>query len=541
MSIPKEPRQMMINMMYLVLTAMLALNVSAEILNAFTIVNDGIKRTNVAIESKNVSVYAAFDKKAQDDPEAVDEREAAYNIKSLSDKLVGEIDGMINDIQQLVGIEMNDQGQPTDVLKNPKDTHKGTRYLIVDGNAEKLKTSILDTRSKMLGFYDENIRDAMANSLPLNAEDPDPKEGVQRSWGEFNFYEVPAVAQITVLNKLKNDVRNSESQLLEYLGARINADKFTFDALKGRAISNNPYVNQGETYESDIFVSATSSAANPKVHIGSFTNAVEKDDNGDYLEIKGGPVPLATGYRTLEDAEGGIVKYTASASSTGKKTYTGVIEIVNPNTGETSYYPFQGEYTVAGSMAVVSPEKMNVFYIGVDNPVSVSAPGFQPQQITPSISSGTITSRGEAGKYMVRVSEAGDVKVTLSGRKDGDVSRIGSADFRVKRIPDPNIYAGNRKSGVIGAGELRALTGIYAKADGFDFDVRFDIIGFEFTYKKARQNQLRIIENRGTLFNPEVKDILKNVGPGDQVWLDNIRVKSPDNTTRVANMSLKVI
>lgn len=540
MSIPKEPRQMMINMMYLVLTAMLALNVSAEILNAFKIVDDGIKRTNSAIAAKNASMYAAFDKKAADDPTAVDEKDAAYEIKSLADNLIDEIDVMITDIQQLVGVQLNDQGQPTDELKNPKDTHKGTRYLIVDGNADKLKTSILDTRTKMLSFFDENVRESRAESLPLNAEDPAAKEGVQRTWGEFNFYEVPAVAQITVLNKIKNDVRNSEAQLLEYLGARINADKFTFDALKGRAISNNPYVNQGETYEADIFVSATSSATNPKVHIGTFTSAVEKDDNGDFKEIKGGPIPL-TNYKTYDESEGGIVKYSATASSTGKKTYTGVIEIVNPNTGETSYYPFQGEYTVAGSMAVVSPEKMNVFYIGVDNPVSVSAPGFQPQQITPSISSGTITSRGEAGKYTVRVSEAGDVKITLTGKKDGDVSRIGSADFRVKRIPDPNIYAGNRKSGVIGAGELRALTGIYAKADGFDFDVRFEIIGFEFTYKKARQNQLRIIENRGTLFNPEIKDILKNVSAGDQVWLDNIRVKSPDNTTRVANMSLKVI
>lgn len=541
MSIPKEPRQMMINMMYLVLTAMLALNVSAEVLNAFTIVNDGIKRTNKAIESKNSSVYEAFEEKAKDDPTAVDERDDAYEIKELSDGLVSEIDAMIGDIKNLVGIELDENGNEIG-LKNPKDTHKGTRYLIVDGNASNLKESILNVRNKLLSYYDPNVRDAMAANIPLNAEDPPDKEGVKRTWAEFNFYEVPAVAQLTVLNKLKNDVRNSESQLLEYLGARINADKFTFDALKGRAISNNPYVNQGETYEADIFVSATSTAADPKVHIGSFTSKVEKDENGNYKEIKGGSVDdVLTNYRTLEDAEGGIVKYTATASSTGKKTYTGVIEIINPNTGETSFYPFKGEYTVAGSMAVVSPEKMNVFYIGVDNPVSVSAPGFQPQQITPSISSGTITSRGEAGKYTVRVNETGEVKVTLTGRKDGDVSRIGDATFRVKRIPDPNIYAGNRKSGVIGAGELRALTGIYAKADGFDFDVRFEIQGFEFTYKKARQNQLRIIENRGTLFNTDIRDILKNVAPGDQVWLDNIRVKSPDGTTRIGNMSLKVI
>lgn len=542
MSIPKEPRQMMINMMYLVLTAMLALNVSAEILNAFTIVNEGIKRTNEALDNKNASVYAAFDKKAEDDLTAQDERDAAYKVKGLSEQLITQIDTMIADIKQLVGVSV-DEETGEQVLDDPKNTHKGTRYLIIEGNAAKLQQSILDVRDKMLDIYEPEMRDAMAKSLPLNAPTPPEKEGVKRTWGEYNFYEVPAIAQLTVLNKLKNDVKNSESQLLEYLAARINAKKFTFDALRGRAISNNPFVNVGETYTADIFVSATSTATKPEVHIGTFTDAVKKDSAGNYVEIKGGPVPLRPGYKTLDKSVGGIVKYEVPATSTGPKRYTGVIEIVNPNTGETSYYPFEGEYTVASTMAVVSAEKMNVFYIGVDNPVSVSAPGFQPQQITPSITggNGSITPRGEPGKYMVRVEETGDVSVTLTGTKDGVTTRIGSAEFRAKRIPDPDVYAGNRTSGVIPAGQLRALTGIYAKAEGFDFDVRFKILGFEFTYRKARTQQLRIIKNEGTLFNSEIRDILKQVGPGDQIWIDNIRVKPPDGTTRIRNMSLKVI
>ncbi len=537
MSIPKDPRQMMINMMYLVLTAMLALNISAEILNAFIIVNDGIQTTNNALDSKNAGIYTEFDKKVQDDPTAAPWRQKAYDVKALADSMDAYIDVMIADITAAVG-GLNDEGE----LSNPKDTHEGTRYMITEGNGQRLKDEILRVRQQFIGYFVAEGDSARGLSIPLNAIDPAPQGAKIQTWQEYNFNEVPAVAAITILNKLKNDVKNAESQVIEFLGSRINAAKFTFDALKGRAISNKPYLNLGDNYEADIFVSASSSGTEPRVHIGRFSSAITKSSTGDYPEIKGGAVPLQAGYITIDESEGGIVKYSVNRPGEGPKSYQGVIEIKNPNTGETSYYPFDAEYTVASTMAVVSAEKMNVFYIGVDNPVSVSAPGYQPNQITASISSGTLTSRGTPGKYNVNVSTPGEVKITLTGKTDDAGSRtIGDATFRVKYIPDPTVYAGNRPSGIIPAGELRALTGIYAKADGFDFDVRFEVQSFEFTYKKARTNQLRIIQNQGTLFNGEIRDILRQVGPGDQVWMDNIRIKSPDNRTRTGNMSLKVI
>lgn len=539
MSIPKEPRQLMINLMYLVLIALLALNVSAEILNAFDIVNVGIKRSVDAIEGKNNSIIAALEEKAENDETAVKWRDLALQARELSNQMNAEVDNMIEDIYEEIGYEVN----PTTgerKLKAPGDTHKGTNYMLNRGNGAKLKDMINNGREQFMVLVGDAGRAELEGSVAMIAEDPPIKEGVEKNWAQYNFGDVPAIAAITILNKIKNDIKSTETDVLEFLGKAITAQKFTFDALKGRAISNKSYINVGENYEADIFVSATSTSTDPIVHIGQFDERVTRVEGG-YEEIKGGTVPLRPGYQTLSDAQGGIVKYAVQKPAQGEKKYSGVIEIKNPNTGETSYYPFEGEYNVAPSMAVVSPDMMNVFYIGVDNPVTISAPGYQPQQIIPSISSGTLAPAGAAGKYNVKVTQAGEVKVSVSARAEGGTRYIGDAVFRVKRIPDPTAFIGQRSSGVIPAGELRSMQGVRADAPGFDFNVRFTVQSFDLSYKKARTTQLNEFKNTGPGFSQQIQSVLNQANAGDQLWLDNIRVAAPDGTTRTLFMSLKVM
>lgn len=539
MTIPKEPRQQMINLMYLFLTAMLALNVSAEILNAFSIVNEGLDRSIVSIMDKNDQLIAGLEKKAADDPTAEEEYQAALKAQRIASASIEDIDTMIAQIYREVGTSVTPSGETA--LKNPGDLEVPTNYMINDGQGKVLRNLIETTKDSFSNLVEGNA--SVINSLPLEIEDPPVVEGKKQTWEEYNFYGVPAVAAVTLLTKMKNDLRNAESTVLEYLSNKVVAGKITFDVLTGRAISEKSYLTYGEDYEADIFVSATSQSTDPVVHIGTLRPEYKNPDGSiKEGEIETDEVPLQPGYKTIEEAQGGIVKYTVPSPSEGPKKYEGVVEIFNPNTGNTAFYPFEEEYTVSKSMAVVSAEKMNVLYVGVENPVSATAPGYQADQLNVRLRGpGSIKPRNEAGKYTVEITDNKDIVIEVWGdTKERGVHKIGEADFRGKNIPTPSVYVGNTSGGAIKVSEFRAASGIYALAENFDFEANFKIKSFELTYKKARQNNLIIEENKGGTFNETVLNIVRNAGRGDRVWLDEIKIGVPDGTTRTQQMSLKI-
>lgn len=540
MSIPKEPRQLMINIMYLVLTALLALNVSAEILNAFKIVNKSLSDAMVAVNSKNLAIYDAFDAKVKIDPKAVAYRDKALEAKKIADDLIIDIDSMEMQLMRLVGYEINEDGIM--VMTNEKNTHIPTMFMINNGNGDKLQQMVDEARTKILSLYSPEVRDQEAASMTLNAEPPPPKpSGATRTWAQYNFEEVPAIAAVTILNKLRNDVRNAESDVIDWLKDQIGIEEVSFDELKARAFAKKSFLNLGDTYEADIFVSASSSDIKPIVYIGQFSDAIKRGEDGNLpAKVSSDDVPLQPGYKKLEESEGGIVKYTERPGGQGSRTYRGVIEVLNKNTGEKTYYPFENEYTVAASTAVVSADQMNVLYIGVDNPVSISVPGFQANQIIPSITQGSLNATG-SGAYNCTVTKVGDANINVSVRTDEGVKSVGSKQFRVKRIPDPKAYFANVASGALANGPAKAVTGIFAKADNFDFQVQFTIRDFEFMYAKSRSNQISIIQNQGPVFNQQIRNVLSKIKAGDRIWMDNIRIKAPDGTTRIANISIKII
>jgi gliding motility-associated protein GldM len=544
MSIPKEPRQMMINMMYLVLTALLALNVSAEILNAFKIVNDGIKRTIVSIDQKNAAIYDAFDKKVSNDPKAEPYQQQALEAKRISEILVAEIHKIHIEMMDESG-SVIDEETGEKVLKTDRDTETSTLLMINRKKGYELQKRINESREKFLNLYGE----ARANkevSMPLRAFDDDIKRegGVRKDWVEYNFSDIPVIACLTILTKLINDVKSTESNVIEYLSSQIGVEDFKFDVLKARAIAKKSYLNLGDKYEADIFVSASSSSVDPIVYYGNFDSKyIKKEEDGNWpAEVDADEIPLLAGYTKGDDPVGGVVKYETAPNRQGTITYRGVVAVKNTSTGATKYYPFENEYTVAKSQAVVSADKMNVLYIGVDNPVSISVPGFQANQIRPSITSGygSLTAV-TGGGYIAKVTKTGDAKINVSVVSDGSTKNVGGKKFRVKRIPNPTAYVGNSPGPVIKNGELKASRGLYAKADNFEFDVNFTIKSFEITYKKARSNNLTILQNKGPLWTGDIKNLIKQVKPGDRLWIDNIRIAAPDGTTRTANISFKIL
>ena len=541
MAIPKEPRQAMINMMYLVLTALLALNVSAEILNAFVIVDNGITNSTNALVDKNSDQMTAFAKLAKDDPKAAASYyQSALEASRFADSIYAEITKVKRELKIASGVEVNEEGDT--ILNKPDDTHGPTLYMVNKKHGYELQKLINDAKERFLSFYGD-ARENFEATMPLQASDEAvPNKGAEkRDWVQYNFQDVPAVAATTILSKLQNDVRNAESDVIRYLANAVSADILNLDQLKGRAIAKKSFLITGDTYEADLFVTASSSSSSPKAYIGNFDpSLVKKNPDGSLPpEILADKVPLLPGYQELPPAENGIVKLTRPAGSEGITTYRGVIEVANLKTGEKKYYPFENEYQVARPFAVVSPDKMNVLYIGVDNPISVSVPGFPADKIVASITQGSLS--GSNGKYTARVTSTGDAKISVSVRTEDGTKSMGVSDFRVKRIPDPKVMVGNAEGPVINAGTLRAMPGITAIADNFPFDVNFQVRGFEVLYKKGNSAQLFSAINQGPLFSGEVKNMLNQVQPGDRVWFDNIKVAAPDGTTRTGSLSFKIM
>jgi len=529
----------MINMMYLVYTALLALNISAETLNAFITVDKGLRRTTSALDTNIGEVYKVFQERAARDSSALPLYAKALKAQDISNKLIANIEQMKGEMLDISGSEIVNGEK---IATNHRDTNTPTLYFVNEKNGDKLQQQINDARDQFLSLFGDDVRSTKAQSITLKAEAPVGSDGLsKKSWTEHNFADVPVVAAITILSKIENDAKTTEAAVVDYLKGQIGLESVSFDVLKARAIPKKSYLNLGETYSADIFVSASSSSTQPKVYIGEFDpEYIKRDENGDLpAEVEADKLPLQAGYRELSDAVNGIVKYEFQANGIGPKTYRGVIAVLNAKTGKIKYYPFETDYLVAQSQAVVSPTKMNVLYIGVDNPLDISVPGYPTSSVSASLSGGTLT--GGNGKYVGRVTSTGDVKVNVSVRTETGTKSVGSVAFRAKRIPDPKVLLGNSSGPVITAGQLRGLPGLIAIADNFPFDVNFKVRGFEVTYKKSGSNNLIIKQNAGKIFTPEVKNIFSSARPGDRVWFDNIKVKAPDGTTRTKSLSFKVI
>ncbi|MBX7225227.1 MAG: gliding motility protein GldM [Chitinophagales bacterium] len=516
MAIPKENRQQMINMMYLVLTAMLALNVSSEILNAFTVVNKSLKTSNVALDQNNKGRFAAFDQLMKTDPDNIllaGNKKKAEEAMQIADNMSAEIDALLSEIESKAGGIDEETGE----LKKRDDIEIATRLLVHGDDAKKtnqgkgyaLVKTLTDGRKQLLSFFTKEEADALDKELQLKF-DPIKPGG---DWVVEQFYQMPAVAAKTLLLKLKNDVKSTTGEVIARLqqkreniviNAPVKLNKF------GAKIIGPTYVMQGDPFKAELFLSAASSEA--------------------------GAVTIVANGSTIPTNEDGVGVINNTASGIGEKTISGSITLKNKQTGKNEVYEFEPfKYTVAAPFGNVSADKMNVFYIGVDNPVTVSAAGVSASKVSASISSGSIT--GGGGKYNVRVSSPGAANVTITANG----KTMGTFPFRVKNIPDPKAKVGNKDGGAMGAGEMKVQLGLAAVLENFDFDAKFSVLSYQFAHFPKREDPV-ILPNNGALFSGSVKNALSKVKPGDVVYFEEIRVQGPDGTTRkIPSIVFKIV
>ncbi|MCB0522135.1 MAG: hypothetical protein H6577_08945 [Lewinellaceae bacterium] len=527
MSIPKEPRQLMINLMYLVLTALLALNVSAEVMNAFITLDEGNKASISTVNSQLDQTVKGLKSLLSDDSKAkyrsiepaVDKvREDVNSFSSYIDKLRDRLIDAAGNINNQV-----DEGDYTisygkTVPKGQKNKDITTHILVDEGVGEELKGEILKVKQNMVQTYTDLLQkngevfglkkdeiesrvQNIANNLPLKLDDEtwqNPKVK-KKNWSDFKFRQMPLAAVLPLLSQMQADAKSSEASLVNSMAELAGGRVIEFDAFFPVVQAKKAYVINGEPFEAQISVGTYSSQINPS-DIGIYVN-------GSKLPVK----------------NDGIAEYKASTSTVGEKTLKLKAEVRNPLTGEVSSGESTFTYEVGERSVAISADKMNVFYIGVDNPISVSAAGVSSNDLKVGISGGGgQLSKTGSNNWMVKVTTpTDDCKITVTGG-----AMNASKQFRVKRIPDPTARLGNKEDGAMGNGEFKAQQGLIAWLDNFDFDAKCDIQGFVLTKVAKRADPVEVT-NAGGKFGSDASRLVTSASPGDTYYFENVKARCP--------------
>lgn len=494
----------MIGMMYLVLTALLALNVSAEVLNAFVLIDNSLVKSAENFQNKNGDVYAKIEALLKEKPAVKPTKDKMDEVKIEAQKIFDRVQEL-----KLLVVQTADgpEGDPRSI-QNKADNNIPGQIMILEGRGAELKKEIEAFREKLLSYMKDTVKNkGTANGIKnsLNTSDIVGNTGDMVPWATANFDHLPLAGVVTLMSKIQSDIRNAESEILAYLLSQVDAGTFKFNKLEAIVKTNSNYVLVGNKYEAEVFIAASDSTEIPNIQVG-----------GRKLTIKNGK---------------GV--YSGSTGSVGIKKWGGVIKIKSPATGDTLEYKFDSEYQVAEAGLVVSPTKMNVFYIGVANPVAISVSGVPDDKVSASISSGSIVKTGK--EYVVKVKKTGKVYIdAIADFGNGSKKNMGRKEFRVKRVPDPVAVIGNnpknRQGGVMAKNMLLAQSGVKADLPNFDFNLKFRVTGFSVsaTIKGYEEDA----SSRGAGFTSQQKQIIRKVTSGRKVYIENIKAAGPDGSIR---------
>jgi gliding motility-associated protein GldM len=372
--------------------------------------------------------------------------------------------------------------------------------MINGGKATDLRKKITETREKLLGLLDEKDRKTVKFSL--STIDPPRKGGVSKTWEEANFGDgIPLAAAMTALTKIQADVKNAESEMVKKILGKMDQAEINLDEFAAVAVAPTSYVIQGQPYTAEVFLTASSSTLKQTINVG-----------GANLPIKEGK---------------GV--YTVNTNREGMFSWVGTLTVIGTDGKPKTYRTPEQKYQVARPSAVVSPDKMNVFYIGVSNPVSISAPGIPKEKLRVSVSSGSMS--GANGRYTFTSNTPTPVVVNVSAEINGRVQAIGSSNFRVKRIPDPKARFAGKSSGTLSAAAIRAQNFVAAVLDGFDFDAKFTIVRYTLLIAKPRADVI-VVQGNGNSIEGSAKSAINTVSAGTRVIFDNIIAVGPDGSQR---------
>ncbi|MGV3638340.1 MAG: gliding motility protein GldM [Flavobacteriales bacterium] len=540
----QSPRQAMINMMYLVLTALLAMNVSKEILDSFITVNNGLENTKLSLNDKMNAQYKSFESFAGENAAKYGAAwEEAKKIKAAGAEIIAYIDSIkANAIITAEGwprdsVVLGD-GRIVDLAKvTKKDSHDELTNLMIGGEPATPKDgpmSATDLKNKLEAFR-ELVKNSRKDDTELaasmdrvfNFADRADASGTMNNWQSINFYHVPLAAGITILSKIQADVRNAEGEVVKRMMDAVEGKSFKFNKLTTIVKPLSSYVTVGSKYTAEIFLGAYDDQNAPEVYIagpGATVDTVAKKINGEAIKL-----PMNGAKAMLERVAGGA----------GLQTVRGIIKF-KPVGGEETVEVFETTYEVAAPSLVVSPTKMNVFYRGVDNPVSVSVSGYSNKDISATATNGTLTKSADG--YIMRPGKEAEATVGATvTNPDGTKKAMPGMKFRVKNVPNPRPYFGGKSvdDETIKKPELTAAAGVIAKMIDFEFDLKFEIVEYKVTMIVGGTPIEKIA--KGAAVSGDMKEMFQKAKPGQKVYIEGIKARGPDGTTRnLGSLSFKV-
>lgn len=535
----ETPRQKMIGMMYLVLTALLAMNISKDVLLAFITIEENLGKTNENFEAKNQVLYAKFEKMMAENPTKTGPwKEKAFKVKEEAQAFCDYVDGLKTELFLTAKPDMPKDMADTLQLKHAQeigialdDYDTPTNYLIGEvsnptGKGVDLKQKIRDYRELVLSMVPEKQKAEF--KIGLFTEDLyDGHAQKMLPWEVFNFDHTTMAASMALLETVKNEVRNAESDVVTALLREIDAGDFKFDKVVAKVVPVSSYVVAGEEFKADVFVAAYSTTQDPVIQVGS--SGVDTAT----VTLKGTPEDVPV--------EAGVGHYVKRTAAEGLQTWGGIIKVKAPDGSEKSY-PFENSYMVAKPSFAISPTKMNVFYIGVSNPVDISVAGAAPSNVVATLSgSGRVDNKGQ-GHYEVSVTGGSEctMNIAVKDPKTNTTKSMGGQKFRIKKIPDPVAkFAGVTGDATLTAGELKAAAGCFAELKDFVFDLKFNVV--QWTMSTTVNGLFVDQEAKSAAVTPGMKDLLSKAKKGSRVFISDVYAVGPDGSKRkIGGCNIKV-
>jgi gliding motility-associated protein GldM len=518
MAIPKEPRQLMINLMYLVLTALLALNVSNEILNAFKTLSASIDKSNESINVQTNELYNAI--KTNEAAPGMKEKVRPY--RERADEIVKRTDALVAYLDQwkqriIAGSGGKGKEGADTAFPAKMDNIDVTTLLLVDRKGgDTIKQKIMEMRQFLLEQVPSDSA-MLSKQLSLRIQ-PAHKNDHNKTgdWNLENFQHMPSIAALALFSKFQNDVRSSENIIIKRLGELAHLREIKFDTILAVAVPKTTYALQGDKIEANILLAAFNKTNKPVISVSQ-------------------------GGGSHKDAVNGVIPWETVANGTGLQTVKGTLTYDDPAIGKKSL-PWSFEYVVGTTGASLQLDQMNVAYIGVENPITVTAAGYAVEDVFLNLPpGGSVT--GANGKFVLNVTQPNPNFVVdimaKSKLKDGAPVKISSTTLRVKPIPNPVVKLLGKIDGLLPAGQIKVAFGPLAVLENFDFKASFVITDFKFSMKPksgdvTAQYAVSVKTGKNAQFsdNPEVKKLINRIERGDRIFIEEVKAVGPDKKVR---------
>ena len=513
---PVSPRQKMINLMYVVLMAMLALNVSTEVLNGFSIVEESLNRTTGNSAKENLAIYEDFDAQMKANPQKVKMwYDRAQQVRQMSDSLYN----LAAELKLAIVQEADGKNGDPQNIRNKEDLEAANQVMLSlsGGRGKELFDAINSFRQRMLKMVtDKKQRQIIASNL--TTEIPKNAMSMGKNWQEYMFESMPAAAAVTLLSKLQSDVRYAEGEVLHTLVQNIDVKDIRVNALEAFVIPNSQTIVRGDKFSAHIVMAAVDTTQVPDIYIGN--QKVTLQDN----------------------------LYERICGATGDFTLAGYLETVNGN-GERIRRDFSQKYTVVDPSATVSADLMNMLYAGYNNPISVSVPGVPLTKVQASMTNGTLQPVGP-GKYIARPAKIGEnATITVISTNTGRPQQMGQYTFRVRKLPDPTPYISMKdehgnptryKGGGLAKSQLVAADAIGAAIDDGILDIGFRVQSFETVFFDNMGNAVPMA-SEGASFSARQKDTFRKLSRNRRFYISRVTVVGPDGLTRTLQNPMEII